>query len=172
PLLAAIDGLVFRRRHRRRAELQAMLQTLSPELGVGECCRRAAEGATRILRLRGVAVLLTRGRGEVVAGDLDVALLRAAWGDGWVAAALPSQPFGLGSLRELPVPLREALIDADVVGGVAIASPRQRWGAAFVTSGRLGMVLAVEDHQAIESMADQLALVLDRTELLQPALAA
>jgi len=148
-----------------------MLQTLSPELGARECCRRAAEAAVRILRMRGVAVLLTRGRGEVVAGDLDVAPVRAAWGDGSVADALPSQPFGLGSLRELPVPLREALIDADVVGGVAITSPRQRWGAAFVTSGRLGIVLAVEDHQAIESMADQLALVLDGTELLERAVA-
>src|SRR5262249_13429074 len=121
--------------------------------------------------LRGVVVLLTRGQGEVVTGDLDAAPLRAAWGDGSVADALPSQPFGLGSLRELPEPMREALIDADVVGGVAITSPRRRWGAAFVTSGRLGMVLAVEDHQAIESMADQLALVLDGTELLERAVA-
>ena len=127
PLWAAIDGLVFSRRHRRRTKLQAMLQSLSPELGARECCRRTVDAATRILRLRGVAVLLTRGRGEVVAGDLDAAPLRAAWGDGSVAAALPSQPFAIGSLRELAPPLRDALIDADVVGGVAITSPRQRW---------------------------------------------
>ena len=171
PLWAAIDGLVFSRRHRRRTELQAMLQSLSPELGARECCRRTVDAATRILRLRGVAVLLTRGRGEVVAGDLDAAPLRAAWGDGSVAAALPSQPFAIGSLRELAPPLRDALIDADVVGGVAITSPRQRWGAAFVTSGRLGIVLGAEDHQAIEMMADQLALILDGTELLERAVA-
>jgi signal transduction histidine kinase len=171
PLRAAIDRLVFRRRHRRRAELQAMLQSLSPELGARECCRRAAAAATRILGLRGVAVLLTRGRGEVVAGDLDAAPLRAAWGDGSVATALPSQPFAIGSLRELPPPLRDALIDTDVVGGVAITSPHQRWGAAFVTSGRLGMVLAAEDRQAIEAMAGQLALILDGTELLERAVA-
>src|SRR5262245_18646339 len=169
-LITAIDRLVFRRGRRRRAELQGMLQTLSPELGARECCRRVAEAAVRIMRLRGVAILLTRGRGEVVAGDLDLATLLAAWGDGRVAALLPSHPFSLGTLRELPPPVREALAEAEVVGGVAIASPRQRWGAALVTAGALGTGLGIEDRQAVGAMADQLALILDGTELLERAL--
>jgi signal transduction histidine kinase len=40
-----------------------------------------------------------------------------------------------------------------------------------VTSGRLGTALAAEDRQAVEAMADQLALILDGTELLERAVA-
>src|SRR5262249_16120194 len=101
PLWALIDRLVFRRRHSRRTELQAILHTLSPELGAPEWCRRAAEASRDILRLRGVAVLLTRGRGDVMVGELDAASLRAAWGDGSIAAALPSHSFAFGTVREL-----------------------------------------------------------------------
>src|SRR5437867_4120986 len=60
-LRAAIDRLVFRRSRRRWAEVHAVLHTLSPELGVLECCRRALGELARALQLRGAAFLLAGG---------------------------------------------------------------------------------------------------------------
>src|SRR5437762_2416895 len=63
-LRAAIDRLVFRRSRRRWAEVHAVLHTLSPELGVLECCRRALGELARALQLRGAAFLLADGEAD------------------------------------------------------------------------------------------------------------
>src|SRR5262249_48824861 len=62
-LRAAIDRVVFHRRRQRWAELQAFVQTLSPELGIDECCRRILGELVRVMQLRGAAIVLRDGTG-------------------------------------------------------------------------------------------------------------
>src|SRR5581483_2403102 len=50
-LRAAVDRLVFRRSRQRRASLQAFFFTLSPDLGSGECSRRALSELVRVMQL-------------------------------------------------------------------------------------------------------------------------
>jgi signal transduction histidine kinase len=76
---------------------------------------------------------------------------------------------GMGGLRELPRPLREALVDSDVVWALPISSPRRRWGWLFVTSGGVGVKFAIDDVEHGEAVTTQLALVLDGAELLARA---
>jgi signal transduction histidine kinase len=170
-LWAAIERLLFRRSHRRRDALQRFLQTLSPELGAVECCRRASVEFVRVMNLRGVAILLTRERGLAAAGSVDVEPLRRVWEDGAILDHLPRHPFSIASFRELPLVLQEGLIESDVFGVVPIVSPRQRWGAAFATASPLRATISVEDQRSVEGLADQLALVLDSSELLARAVA-
>jgi signal transduction histidine kinase len=168
-LWAAIEHLLFRRSHRRHDELQRFLHTLSPELGAVECCRRAAAEFVRAMGLRGIAVLLTRDRGVAVAGEVDVEPLERVWGDGRIVDTLPQSPFSIGTFRELPLPLQEALMESEVFGMLLLVSPRQRWGAAFATASPLQAQISIEDQQAVQGLADQLALVLDASELLARA---
>jgi hypothetical protein len=65
----ATDRLVFRRRRRRQADLQAFMSVLSPELGARECCRRALAELSRIMELRGTGIFLARDEQWVVHGD-------------------------------------------------------------------------------------------------------
>src|SRR5439155_1404437 len=162
-LRAAIDRFVFRRSRRRWAEVHAVLHTLSPELGVLECCRRALGELARALQLRGAAFLLAGGE-AVTHGAFALAPLAAAWAR-W-AGALPPHAFGKSRFRDLPLPLIEALIEADVVAIVPVVSPRRLWGHVLVRTDLLRASFSDEDDQAIDAIADQLGLVLDAAELL------
>src|SRR5437762_5492042 len=162
-LRAAIDRLVYRRSRRRWAEVHAVLHTLSPELGVLECCRRALGELARALQLRGAAFLLAGGE-AVTHGAFALAPLAAAWAR-W-AGALPPHAFGTSRFRDLPLPLIEALIEADVVAIVPVVSPRRLWGHVLVRTDLLRASFSDEDDQAIDAIADQLGLVLDAAELL------
>src|SRR5262249_9125194 len=97
--------------------------------------------------------------------------LARVWPRGAALDDLPPLSLGIGGLRELPLALKEALIDSDVVWATPIISPRQRWGDLFLTPGRLGVPFTLEDAQGGEGLATQLALVLDGAELLARAVA-
>src|SRR5438034_591939 len=162
-LRAAIDRLVFHRSRRRWEELHAFLHTLSPELGVPECGRRALAEVTRAMQLRGAALVLASGE-AVTHGAFAFAPLATAW-PRW-AGALPPHTIGKSRFRDLPLPLIEALIEADVVSIVPVASPRRLWGHVLVRTDLLRASFSDEDDQAIDALADQLGLVLDAAELL------
>src|SRR5439155_1430549 len=101
-LRAGIDRLVFRRSRRRWAEAYAFLHTLSPELGVLECCRRTLAELARALQLRGAALLFASGE-SVTHGALALGPLAAAW-PRW-AGVLPRHTIGKSRFRDLPLPL-------------------------------------------------------------------
>ncbi len=162
-LRAAIDRLVFRRSRRRWDDLHAFLQTLSPELGVAECCRRALAELTRAMQLRGAALLLADGD-AVLHGPIELAPVAAVW-PRWMSA-LPPYTIGKSRFRELPLPLIEALIEADVVAIVPITSPRRLWGHVLVRTDLLRATFSDDDDRAIDAVADQFGLVLDAAELL------
>src|SRR5213083_937930 len=143
-LRAAIDRLVFHRSRRRWEELHAFLHTLSPELGVPECGRRALAEVTRAMQLHGAVAF---------------APLATAW-PRW-AGALPPHTIGKSRFRDLPLPLIEALIEADVVSIVPVASPRRLWGHVLVRTDLLRASFSDDDDRAIDAVADQLGLVLD-----------
>jgi len=162
-LRAAIDRLVFRRSRRRWPEVQSFLRTLSPDLGVPECGRRALAELARAMQLRGAAFLLASGE-AVTHGAFALAPLAAPWRR-W-ADALPPHAIGKSRFRDLPLPLLEALIEADVVAIVPVVSPRRLWGHVLVRTDLLRATFSDEDDQAIDALADQLGLVLDAAELL------
>jgi signal transduction histidine kinase len=164
---AWIDRVVFRRSRQRLAGIQAFVQSLSPELGTHECCRRALEEAARDPRLRGAAVLLADGA-AMSAGTFVLEPLARVWPRGPAAESLPARSLAWPEFGCLPAPLREALIEADVAAVMPIASPRRRWGHLFL----LFEVLAVygeEDIDAAEAFTAQLALLLDAADLLARA---
>ena len=166
-LRATLARVIFRRSRLRVAELQAFVQQLSPEAGVIECCRRAVGQIARVMQLRGAAILLRDGE-AAVEGSFVLEPLRQVWLRGAASAALPTHGFGTAEIRELPLPLREALIEAKVGLGVfPIISPHARWGHLFISTSRLKATFTEEDAQALEAFAVQLALVLDGAELLQ-----
>jgi signal transduction histidine kinase len=165
---AAIDGVLFRRTHRRYEELQAFFHTLSPELGTTECCRRALAELTRVLQLRGAAILLP-DRTSLAHGAIAIDTLRETWGQD-AASALPLHTMGGYLLRELPEARREALVQADVSVVVPVLSPRARRGTLFIATGFLSVALD-DDAPLLEAFADRLALVLDGAELLARAVA-
>ena len=168
-LARALDRVVFRRSHRRWAELEAFLATLSPELGVAETCRRLLGEATRVLRLRGAALLVTNGE-AFAQGRLAAAPLVRAWPRG-EADTIPRPILGASEAGDLAPALREALIEADVVCVLPVASPRRRWGHLFLSSGLLGAPFSEEDRQAVTAFADRLALALDGADILARAAA-
>src|SRR5262249_20593228 len=129
-----VDWVFFRRSRRQHAELQAILKSLAPELGVLECCRRAMPEALRIIQLRGAALMLYDGE-AVVCGDFNVEAVKRVWPRGAAADPLPRRAFGGPEFRLLPRPLAEAMIEAHVVGVVPIVSPRRRWGDWFASAG-------------------------------------
>jgi len=164
----AVDRLVFRRSRQRWAEVHAFLQTLPLEAGVVECCRRALTELARAMQLRGAAMLF--GDGEVVAhGALSLAPLERVW-PRW-SRALPPYTFGWTRLRDLPLPLIEALLEARVIAIVPILSPRRLWGHIVMSTDLLRASFNDEDDQAVDGVAAQLARVLDGAELLARALA-
>jgi signal transduction histidine kinase len=170
-LRATLARVIFRRSRLRVAELQAFVQQLSPESGVIECCRRAVGQLARVMQLRAAVILLRDGE-AVVEGDFALEPLRQVWLRDAATAALPTHGFGTAEIRELPLPLREALIEAKVGLGVfPILSPRARWGHLFISTSRLKATFTEEDAQALEAFAAQLALVLDGAELLQRTIA-
>jgi signal transduction histidine kinase len=172
PLRAAADQLLFRRSRRRRAELHEFLQHLSPDLGVSECVRRALHEVVQVMNLRGAAMVFDDAdREPVVAGEVDIAPLAAAWPRRAAADALPSYTFAAGVFRELPAALQQPLIEAEIVSVVPVISQRRRWGYAFVTSGAFGAAFTEEDIVAVQSLSDQCALLFDAAELLERAVA-
>src|SRR5438477_225694 len=62
--------------------------------------------------------------------------------------------------------LRGALTEADVVAIIPVVSPRRLWGHVLVRTDLLGASFSDEDDQALDAVADQLALLLDGAELL------
>src|SRR5262249_55500226 len=66
--------LIRRRRQTEMHALQQFLHTLSPELGVGECCRRILVEIVRARRIPGAAIVLADGE-PIVEGSIDVAPL-------------------------------------------------------------------------------------------------
>jgi signal transduction histidine kinase len=169
-LRSAIDRLVFRRRHSRRDELQAFLQNLSPELGTSECARRALDELVRVMEFGGAALLLDDGT-AIASGPIALDRIEAAWPQGASRDLLPVCPLSAYTVSDLPLPLREVLVDADVVAVLPIASPRHRRGHLLAAAGRLTVAYDEEDQQLIDSFVAQLVLVLESAELLERTVA-
>ena len=169
-LRTAVDRVVFRRSRRWREELQVFLHTLSPELGLTECCGRALAEVTRVMRLRGAAILRRDGE-AVVHGAITFVPVEQLWRSGVADDAFPARALVGYELRELPTPLQDALNDTDVVGVIPIVSPRQRWGLMLISAGLLGTAFSEEDERVLQAFADQLGLVLDGAALLARAVA-
>ena len=169
-LRRGVDQLVFQRSRRRREELQAFLHTLSPELGLTECCRRTLAEVARVMRLRGAAIFL-RDNEAAVHGAISFAPVEQLWRSGVADDAFPARALVGYELRELPTPLQDALTDTNVVGVIPIISPRQRWGLMLISAGLLGAAFSEEDEQVLQAFADQLGLVLDGAALLARAVA-
>ena len=169
--LGTLLARVLRRSEGRQAELLDLVHTLSPDLGVRECCRRALADLARIWQVPGAAILLRDGD-AIAHGSFDTAPLRDAWPRGAAADALPRRNFGSVELRELPIAVREALTVAGVGLGVfAILSPRQRWGHLFLRTGLLRGAFDEDEVVALAAFTDQLALLLDGADLLARAVA-
>jgi signal transduction histidine kinase len=164
----AIHRLVLRRRAHLWNDLRTFLTTLSPDAGALVCCRAALGEIVRVLGLHGAAILLRDGE-AVVEGRFQVDRLREVWPRDEALDALPPALVTLDYLDELPRPVVEALIEAEVVGVVPITSPRRRWGALFATSGFLEPV--PEEGDAVEAFVAQLALLLDAAALLERTVA-
>jgi signal transduction histidine kinase len=172
-LRTKIDQVLFRRRTRRRLDaMVAFLHTLSPELGVRECCRRAIGEFVTVMQLRGAATLLASEEEPIVGGEVDLGQIPQLW---------PRQretadrrfPLGFGTLEmlELPAPLREALSEADVTGVFPVTSPHRQWGHVLMSAGLLRMVITDEDADVIRAFSSQLGLLLDGADLLARAVA-
>jgi signal transduction histidine kinase len=163
--------LVFRRSLQQQVELQAFLHTLSPDLGVHECCRRALAEIVAVRQLGGAAIILRDGE-ALLHGTFNVAPLLRVWPRGAESDALPERSFGTVEIRELPLPLREALLEANVgLGSAPIVSPRRRWGHLFLNTGLFGGFFREDDAEAFRGFVAQLALVLDGADLLARAVA-
>jgi signal transduction histidine kinase len=169
-LREAIERIVFRRTRRRREELHAAVQALSPTLGSPECGRRALADLCRILHLSGAALLLADGT-RVAEGTTDIEPLRRVWPQD---ADPPPHLETTFAQYAIPVPhddVREALAAANVVGVAPVASTQRLWGYLFISTGFLGATFGDDDARALDDFAGQLALLLDGTELLARALA-
>jgi signal transduction histidine kinase len=165
-LRAGVARLFLRRRWRRALELQHYMQTLSPEIGVVECCRRTLAELVRVRQLPGAAILFADGE-ALVDGTFDLEPLRRVWPCGAAAAALPPGTYGTVELRELPLELREALIQSNVsLGAAAIRSRRRHWGHLFMNTGFFGGTIREDDAETFATFVDQLALHLDAADLL------
>jgi signal transduction histidine kinase len=162
----ALDRLLLRHGRRVGEELRAFLRTLSPELGVQECCRRALAEARRAWRLHGAAIVLVDGT-ALVEGSLAVEPVLRAWPTG--GDPLPAHAFSWLWVNDLR--LRTALADADVAGVIPITSPRRRWGYLLTSIGLIGWDRSREQIETGKMFCDQLALVLDGAELLERAVA-
>jgi len=166
-LLQMIDASLLRRDVRRRDELQAFMQALSPALGGSECCRRALAELARVMRLRGAALLFREGD-AVVHGHIEIGELQRL---GLGKVALSRALLG-NELREFPDDFRDVLNAADIVGVVPVTSPDHQRGLLLLATDLLGATFTDEEEHALRAFADQLALLLDGSELLASALAA
>jgi signal transduction histidine kinase len=170
-LRAWLHRIVLRRDLEQQAQLRAFLHTVSPQLGVEECCRRAVAELVRVRQLRGAAILLRSGE-PIVQGVFNLEPLLRVWPRGADADTLPDRPFGTAELRSLPVALRDAIVAAGVsLGAAPIVSPTRRWGTLFLNTGLLGGMYRQEEMEAFEAFVAQLALLLDSADLLARALA-
>jgi signal transduction histidine kinase len=167
---AGIDRLVFRRSRWRREELRVFLQTLTPDLGAIECCRRGLAALARVLHLRGVAMILADGS-SIAHGDFPLERISPVWPRGAEADRLPAVGLADYAIRELPADVQEALLGTDVVAIVPVRSPRRVRGHLFMTTGFISAAFSDEDVATVESFATQLALLLDGAELLARAVA-
>jgi signal transduction histidine kinase len=168
-LRASFYRIVFRRSRRRREVMQAFFHDLTPDLGVLECCRRAVEALAHIMQIPSVGMILADGR-VAASGPLAIEPLARVWPRD-AAGTLPRRPFGAPDFWDLPPPIQEALMDANVVGVVPVTSPQRRWGDLVAAAGHLSNVHTDEDIQSAAAFADRLALVLDAAELLARAVA-
>jgi signal transduction histidine kinase len=168
-LREAIERLVFRRSRRRREELHAAVQAMSPELGAVDCSRRALADLCRIMHLSGAALFLTDGT-RVAEGAIDAEPLLEVWPPQAEPPAGLAGNVGQLDLPTLPEDVREALMAAQVVSVTPVASTQRRWGFLFITTSLLG-AFGDEDTRALEEFAGQLALLLDGAELLSRAVA-
>ncbi len=169
--LGALLSRVLHRREGRQAELLAFVHTLSPDIGVRECCRRALAELVRVWQVPGAAVVLRDGD-AIVHGPIDLPPLLAVWPRGDAADVLPRRNFGSTELRELPIAVREALTITGVgLGTFAILSPRRRWGHLFLRTGLLRGAFDEDEVVALAAFTDQLALLLDGADLLARAVA-
>jgi signal transduction histidine kinase len=161
-----IERTIFRRSRQRQAELQAFMQSLSPELGARECCRRALVELRRVLGLRGAALVLRDGT-AFVDGTFRIDAITAVWPTNAAADALPDRAFSEGEMgRALPTAIREAMIEAEVVWTIPIVTPRRRWGWVLATEGLLSTPSSTEDLEEVSGFIAHLAVVLDAAELL------
>ncbi len=162
-LRAAIDRVLFRKGALRQGELRAILRTIPPEVGVAECCRRLLPVFTRVMDLRGAAILLRDGT-TVRHGDFTLGSLASVWPRDTGAA----DELGEVALRELPVPLRDALAESEVGWVAAINGPRGRWGHVFASQRLLS---APTDLAEVSGFLGQMALLLDTADLLTRTIA-
>jgi signal transduction histidine kinase len=170
-LTAAIEWAVFRRSRQRRAEIDALMRAITPELGTVECCRRALAAILRVAQFRGAAILLQSGE-SVVDGNLAIAPLVDCWPRGAGASWLPTH-VSLGDEIGLTAPaLLDALIAADVALVLPIMSGGRRWGDLFVSVDLLtGSPLTLDQAEAWDAFGAQLGRVLDGADLLARAVA-
>ena len=165
-----LRGLLRQTNHRVQ-ELQLFMQTLSPEFGGMECCRRALAELTRLHHVPGAAIIFADGE-TLVHGRFDVEPLRRLWPRGREAEALPAGSYGSEELRELPRVLREALIASNVgLGAAAVRTRHRHWGHLFMQTGYLGGTFREEDGEAFTGFVDQFALLLDAADLLTRTIA-
>ena len=154
-LCAVVDRLVLRRSHLWGQHLQAFVRTLTPELGVEECCRRSVDELVRELAVRGGAVLLDADpyRGERwTSGHLDLEAIVQVWPEG--SEKLPTGAFDSPTcaspradrhcrqrrqardLRELRPPARPGARDRRLAGPGRIGGARARPGREDGRPGR------------------------------------
>lgn len=168
-LLAAVDRLVFRRSRLRREELAHFLRNLSPDLGATECTHRALAELRKVLRLRGVALLLRDG-GIVAEGDIDADTLRAGWPRGEEAERLTDRPRFGDDETGLPPAVRDLLNDCDILGVIAVRGSSRFWGHLLLRTDLIATVYRDDGTVTVEVFADQLAVLLDAAGLLDRAI--
>src|SRR5262249_4367692 len=122
-LRAMLEQAIFRRSQRRHEQLQSFLRGLPPELGALECSRRATAALVEVLGCPGAAVLLDGGE-CVSSGNLLTAALQRAWPPGSRTDVRPDRPLLGYELAVLPLPLRDALVEAGVSALLPLQSPR------------------------------------------------
>jgi signal transduction histidine kinase len=163
---ARLARFLFRQERARWIQVHRALRSLSPEQGAAMCCSRAGAELVRSLGLQGAAILLHDGR-LVVHGEIDVAPLQRVWPR--EEGVVPDRTFSGMAYRELPRPVADALMEADVSMVVPIAGPRRRWGHVFLRTDLRGATFNDDEDAAIDGVADQLALLLDGCELVSRA---
>ncbi len=163
---ARFARFLFRQERARWLQVHRALRSLSPEQGAAACCSRAGGELVRSLGLRGAAILLHDGR-VIAHGDIAMDDICRVWP--FEDGVIPDRTFSGMAFRDLPRPIADALMAADVLMVVPIASPRRKWGHAFIRTDLRGASFNEDEDIAIDGVADQLALLLDGCELLSRA---
>ncbi|MEW6273143.1 MAG: ATP-binding protein [Thermodesulfobacteriota bacterium] len=165
------DRLLFHRGRVRQAELLDIVNQLSPELGIAACCRGALEHVTRVMQFQSAAIVLTHGRGSFAHGPFDLAALERRWPTDLALTPTPARPIMEVMLDQLPEPMSEALVAANVSRLAPIVGPRQQWGFLFASEGLFAAPFNEADIEALAAFLGQLALLLDGAELRDRAIA-